>query len=696
MTLYQELQKDLFNWLKSKNDTDPSFTFSVRQRNKVGSELNYFIGTETSGYFSTTFWFIPVAYPGSAGDLINLVIDLRKVKDGFTYYLQFNQTKNPPTEQNRLALEFIQSIKPEVRNSFPHLFYESSSENKMEFFKIDSPKAYHSFKEAIPDLQSLLDQLFLIINRGIYDFKKKQPSFIANRFTPDNQTKMFNKMNNRFSKAVPELTQPVGKNDELSISKSNEKKPLNQILFGAPGTGKTYSTKKLAVEIIENRQFGSTKEDREEILRLYDQYYELNQIRFTTFHQSLGYEDFIEGIKPIVEEDENGRRDVLYEVQEGILKKIASDARKKKYANHQQAEYSFDDAWNDLLKDVDEALKNNSNVFLDIQTPGMGMKVLAITDRGNLLVKPSLSSEDSNKYTVSYTRAKKLQKAFPDLSIVKNIDKEFRQVIGGSNSTAYWSVMNFINKKIEEASSSQTHKTELAAVPYVLIMDEINRGNISSIFGELITLIEDDKRLGSKESIEVILPYSKENFGVPPNLYLIGTMNTADRSVEALDTALRRRFSFTEMKSNPQVLLTAHENGGMIPETNINLISLLETINKRIELLVDKDHQIGHSYFISVNSLDDLKYTFKNKIIPLLEEYFYGDFGKIGLVLGDRFVTASAAHENKKILANFKGYDDVDFLTDKKIYEFSDIEMMNSSDFISIYQPVSVSANNES
>src|SRR5690606_9085262 len=195
---------------------------------------------------------------------------------------------------------------------------------------------------------------------------------------------------------------------------------------------------------------------------------------------------------------------------------------------------------------------------------------------------------------------------------------------------------------------------------FVLIMDEINRGNISSIFGELITLIEDDKRLGSRESIEVTLPYSKEGFGVPPNLYLLGTMNTADRSVESLDTALRRRFSFTEMKSDPQVLVYGHEYSGKIPNTNIDLIVLLETINKRIELLVDKDHQIGHSYFIGVNTVEELKRTFKNKIIPLLEEYFYGDFGKIGLVLGDRFVFSSSTQDNKKILAKFKGYDDVE------------------------------------
>ncbi len=452
----------------------------------------------------------------------------------------------------------------------------------------------------------------------------------------------------------------------LQLEKPIMNHPLNQILFGCPGSGKTYSTKKLAVEIIESRQFGNTHEDREEILRLYDHYYESNQIRFTTFHQSLGYEDFIEGIKPKTIDHK-----VIYEVEDGIFTKIASKAQDN-WLNSQskrQSNISFEDALTKLKDDWEE----DNNIQFPLKTKGSDFTIISFNEKNLRFRKAS----GGTAHTLSFKTMKEL-------------------FYGERNHTNhgvgiyYPSIIDKLNSYSDDTITTKTLDR------YVLIMDEINRGNISSIFGELITLIEDDKRLGSKESIEVILPYSKENFGVPPNLYLIGTMNTADRSVEALDTALRRRFSFTEMKSDPQVLLTAHENGGTIPETNINLISLLATINKRIELLVDKDHQIGHSYFISVNSLDDLKYTFKNKIIPLLEEYFYGDFGKIGLVLGDRFVIASAAHENKKILANFKGYDDVDFLTDKKIYEFPDIDSMNSSDFISIYQSVTASANNES
>lgn len=178
-----------------------------------------------------------------------------------------------------------------------------------------------------------------------------------------------------------------------------------------------------------------------------------------------------------------------------------------------------------------------------------------------------------------------------------------------------------------------------------LIIDEINRGNIAQIFGELITLIEEDKRLGRAEMIKLDLPYSKSKFCVPPNLFILGTMNTADRSVEALDTALRRRFSFEEKIPNPKRL--KQSIGGIL------LSELLERINSRIELLLDKDHKIGHSYFINVKDERELKNVFKNKILPLLQEYFYGDFGKIGLVLGNGFVNDSVK-SSKVSFASFK------------------------------------------
>jgi 5-methylcytosine-specific restriction endonuclease McrBC GTP-binding regulatory subunit McrB len=213
-----------------------------------------------------------------------------------------------------------------------------------------------------------------------------------------------------------------------------------------------------------------------------------------------------------------------------------------------------------------------------------------------------------------------------------------------------------------------------ASQKFVLIIDEINRGNVSQIFGELISLIEDDKRLGAREALEATLPYSKEKFGVPQNLYIIGTMNTADRSVEALDTALRRRFSFEEM-SPDATQLTDYVIG------DFQMADILTAINTRIEKLLDRDHQIGHSYLM-VKDLDTLKTVFRNKIIPLLQEYFFGDYGKIGLILGKAFV------EKTESKTKFAIFDDEESLAydERLMYKMTDISKMDDSDFTEAIQ----------
>ena len=455
-------------------------------------------------------------------------------------------------------------------------------------------------------------------------------------------------------KTITITDEPMEKPDKTSAI------PLNQILFGAPGTGKTYHTKKMAVEIIN----GKKARTREEINKEYEELIEAGQIVFTTFHQSLSYEDFIEGIKP-----ETIDGNVTYEVKDGIFKQLCSRAIEQKPKNSDIEIYDFDKGWNDLIAEVEQNFLSDSMLLLPILTQDKGVYVTEITDNGNLKIKPKNSRLDID-YIVSYNRTKKLQEAFPDLSVVKNIDKEFRSVIGGSNSSAYWAVLNYINNKIKENNKEIDYEEPKT---HVLIIDEINRGNVSAIFGELITLLEEDKRKGNKEHIEAVLPYSGKEFSVPNNVYIIGTMNTADRSVEALDTALRRRFSFVEMQPNPEILSEVE---------NVDLSKLLETINERIEVLIDKDHQIGHSYFIGIQGLEDLKRTFKDKIIPLLEEYFYGDFGKIGLVLGGAFIESV---ENKTTFPKNFEYEK-NFLEDKKIYHITSFSDWDEKAFISIYE----------
>lgn len=197
--------------------------------------------------------------------------------------------------------------------------------------------------------------------------------------------------------------------------------------------------------------------------------------------------------------------------------------------------------------------------------------------------------------------------------------------------------------------------------PFVLIIDEINRGNVSQIFGELITLIEDSKRIGNEEVLEVTLPYSKEKFSVPPNLYIIGTMNTADRSVEALDTALRRRFSFEEMLPKVEVVKEKSFD-------DFDRVKIMEIINNRIEILLDRNHKLGHAYFIK----KDFKTSFQNEIIPLLQEYFYNDYIKIGLVLGKGFVRENTKF-NQSILADFDTKAEIDISKSYELIPFDEI-----------------------
>ncbi len=509
----------------------------------------------------------------------------------------------------------------------------------------------------------------------------------------------------------------------LRISQLNQNKmnhPLNQILFGCPGSGKTYSTKKFAVEIIENRKFGNTKKEREEILKLYDNYYNNKQISFTTFHQSLSYEDFIEGIKPIMIEDKNSET-VGYKIISGIFKTCCAIAsyycyKEQQKIEHISKEYEFEELYEAFLQ-------YNRN----LQTPkvyksisGKPIEIFEINKNDSIRAR---SQGSTSIHVAPLTRENilKLYDEFTNANEIKSL-QQIKNVVGVSpRLTEFFAIfeglkefennifkpltkedsekieINFdeeeIIKKFEAGvfknSVRKTAEDKIDVPPIIIVIDEINRGNVSSIFGELITLLEEDKRLGQKEAIEVTLPYSKSVFSIPHNIYVIGTMNTADRSVEALDTALRRRFSFIEMKSDPNIIGAVNDNNGILSESpDINLIDLLTKINERIELLLDKDHQIGHSYFIGINTLDELKTTFKNKVIPLLEEYFYGDFGKIGLVLGDQFVETKSLQNNKNILSNFKGYDDVDFLTDKKIYNFKEIDSMVASDFVSIYKTI--------
>lgn len=470
---------------------------------------------------------------------------------------------------------------------------------------------------------------------------------------------------------------------------------LNQILFGPPGTGKTFNTINQAVKLCGEELTGLSRSD---IKARFEQKVDEGRIIFTTFHQSMTYEDFVEGIKPIEPEKEGDP--VIYRVEEGIFRKLCIEAsfslakEEESVATENVLDFSL--AFDNFVQEIEEKLASEETIELATKNGGK-VVVEGISQQGNIIIK---HPGKDNTYPVSKQRLSKLHAAFSDLANVNNIDQQFRSIIGGSNSTANWSVLNAIrnNNPVTKETPKEIRKyswdDKIQVVkslkkedykgktgePYILIIDEINRGNVSQIFGELITLIEDDKRLGNPEAIQVQLPYSKDWFGVPPNVYIIGTMNTADRSVEALDTALRRRFSFTEMPPKPELITTEGKAvNGIV--NDIDLSALLETINKRIEKLLDKDHMIGHSYFLSVKDLKDLKSAFQNKIVPLLQEYFFGDYGKIGLVIGSKFFDIKDNQVDEDFFAPFEDYDSSP-LVERKVYHLKNTQDMSDELFV--------------
>jgi len=428
---------------------------------------------------------------------------------------------------------------------------------------------------------------------------------------------------------------------------------LNQILFGPPGTGKTFNTINTSLEIC-----GDNIDDlnRNEIKALYQQRVEEGRIFFTTFHQSMTYEDFVEGIKPKMSGDDE--TEVSYEIEEGIFKSICKKAEKDSSISSNSD--NFDEEWEKLIDFVKTKLLENKLVKIGSWEYGLSSKDSLKYSSLNTPSKYSFTITKQNVYDAYRNKKARPSGAF---------QKDMEDVVGFMKSQ--FNLNNYQeNLKINKATSQN----------FVLIIDEINRGNVSQIFGELITLIEDDKRLGNPEAIQVQLPYSKDWFGVPPNVHIIGTMNTADRSVEALDTALRRRFSFTEMPPKSELIKTEGktENGIV---NGIDLSALLETINKRIEKLLDKDHMIGHSYFLSVKDLKDLKSVFQNKIVPLMQEYFFGDYGKIGLVLGSKFFDIRDNQIDEDFFAPFEDYDSSP-LVERKVYHLKNIQGMSDEFFV--------------
>ena len=479
----------------------------------------------------------------------------------YGWYEKYGETRNQAFEKiKNLILQIIEN-----------------AQNK-EFEKIDDIDLGNAIKWKIAFLYAPDKTLLHIVSKEAFKYLAQKNNIRSKNISQIQKELLKNKPSymdfyeyssllwNQYAKENKSTHDVLNNSDNEGHKMTDDEKkltyPLNQILYGPPGTGKTYSTVTKAIEIIEERKVGIS-ENRNDLKKKFDGYIRSGQIKFITFHQSYGYEEFVEGIKPVFySENEDG--DITYEISKGIFYQCCENAL--------------------LLSGYDKGLSD----FCDL-------------------------SKDERK--------------------------------------------SFFNDSTPK---------------YAIFIDEINRGNISKIFGELITLIEPSKRLGADDEIMVELPYSKEKFGVPSNLYIIGTMNTADRSIALMDTALRRRFEFVEM-------MPEYDNLNEINIEGINIGKMLKTINDRIEYLYDRDHTIGHAYFIGVTDMGALANVFKNRILPLLQEYFYDDWEKIRLILGD----SQFIKEKKPANALFKS--GIDYINDKILYEIDKEAFYDEQNYLKIY-----------
>jgi 5-methylcytosine-specific restriction protein B len=467
--------------------------------------------------------------------------------------------------------------------------------------------------------------------------------------------------------------------------------PTNLILYGPPGTGKTYTTAEHAVRLCGEK----VPEDRTELMVAYKRLSEAGRIEFVTFHQSMAYEEFVEGLRPS-SVDEDGQplaAGFRLAPTPGIFRKIARRAELSTGANGEtftvgdrqvfkmsigdatkpEWAWLFDEAiaegyaylgfgnidWSDKRfadrAAILEAVKAHTGPrgsFVEgtapslqagpVKSPDLFRNEVKIGDvivvaKGLSLFRAIGVVEGDYEYVPrdsgDYSHRRKVRWLWHDADGVPVSEINTKRL---SIDTIYRLGRDNLNiPALERYANSQREEGGGAPEPFVLVIDEINRANISKVFGELITLLEADKRIGADNELRVRLPYSGDSFGVPANLHIVGTMNTADRSIALLDTALRRRFTFEELMPKPSVLASVD---------GIDLPRLLRTLNDRIEYLFDREHQIGHAYFMHCRSRNDVGEVMRHKVIPLLAEYFYEDWSRVAAVLGDLFPDDGKEH----------------------------------------------------
>jgi hypothetical protein len=511
----------------------------------------------------------------------------------------------------------------------------------------------------------------------------------------------------------------------------------NLILYGPPGTGKTYATAWEAVRLCLGDPAEQLRDDREALMSEYRRLAGEGRIEFVTFHQSMAYEDFVEGRQPMTASDHDEEVATVgfrLETVPGIFRRIAKRAEtgldrtaisnrttidgrqiyKMSVGSSAGDQELFEEAieggytllswedidWSDSKYEKAEEILKTCEAQGKIEGPvTLQSGQVSITDtfrnrlkigdiivvsKGNQLVRAIGEVTGSYEYHPrpegNYGHRRAVRWLWHDAAgvpVAEIYDGNFtmRSLYllkkERLNVPALERYMNSANKEAD---------TDAGREAFVLVIDEINRANISKVFGELITLLEPDKRLGQPNALKVHLPYSRDEFGVPANLHIIGTMNTADRSIALLDTALRRRFAFRELMPDVEELRRALAANGLDAANldGIDLCKLLHIINERIEYLFDREHQIGHGYFTNCRSRADVEEVMRHKVIPLLAEYFYEDWSKVAAVLGEGDGTKGSRFLQARRLAAPAGFAEDDLGGDKirwsvkESFDFSD------------------------
>ncbi|REE25022.1 dynein-related subfamily AAA family protein [Winogradskyella pacifica] len=880
MINYRDYEKQVYDWLMQKHDTDSTFTFSVRQNASKGLELDYFIGTEKSNYFATTFWTLPVSYPGSSSDSINLKFGSKG--DSYTYKFEFTQTNKPQDNQNQSVLNIVQASEKPIQEILG-LKREGSTNKKMFSYVTNQPsESYKDLTTMLLDIEKDLELIIPIVNKAIVEEKKNNLEVTAHLITLEEFNAMQDKLSRRFEKhkshslnsaeespkywlyapgrnaehwdafyeegivaigwdKLGDLSQYESKEDVFDALKENyggegDKRNdvaanyeiCNDMQIGDIVIVKRGRGELLGYGVITSEYFFDTSRAGYKSCRTVD--WKLKGNWQTTFSlvlktltdvtqydsKSAEYEFYYENLMGIMMNIDN--KDLFELYNDYLIKTRGNEIKESTIEGYvETASVKITERWNELYNDkFDPRLLNYSNLikidplmekgfsgyssfasfiydFIDelevyveptnqilFGPPGTGKtfylkdelfdkytieetsishdkffeesvsdltwwhvialalleigtaRVNAILENRWVAKKASLSESKNVRATlwgtlqmhtivesknVAYTQRQapfifdknedkswsllesELKEQVPELydllDKVNNFEASPDKVIKNYSfvtfhqSFAYEDFIEGIKPVLPENEAEDAKDlgytiedgvfkllcTKAKNDPdnrYAIFIDEINRGNVSAIFGELITLIEVDKRTGAKNELRIKLPYSKKEFSVPSNLDIYGTMNTADRSVEALDTALRRRFEFKEMMPDYDVIANEEVEG-------VFLSGVLKRINERIELLIDRDHEIGHSYFVGVETVEQLAKAFNNKIVPLLQEYFYGDYGKIGLVLGKGFVEEK---DNKTIrFSDFKYENSEDFKTPtyilKRVNSLSIVDAVN-------------------